>query len=216
MAITIKIRHIGPVKEANIDLNKINVLMGPQSSGKSTIAKIISSCTWVEKDVATSQSLEMYQKRDNYFIDRLETFHKLKGYFKQEGRYISYKSNVIEIEYSATHFSIEWNDRYAYQRSKISYIPSERNMVILPDVENVELGNTNIRSFLWDWRDARKNYLKSEKMSILNLGVDYYYDEHSGEDHIAKIDNGEMLYFYFIRWSTRFAQYESSFAGYRT
>jgi predicted ATPase len=191
MAITIRIRNVGPVKEAGFDLNKINVFMGEQSCGKSTVAKIISYCTWIEKDVATSQSLAIYQRRDNYFVDRLETFHKLKGYFKKEGRYISYKSDVIEIEYTAKDFSIEWNDRYAYQRSKISYIPSERNMLILPDIENVELGNTNMRSFLWDWQDARKNYLESGKMPILNLGVEYYYDENSGEDHITQIDNGD-------------------------
>ncbi|MDR1895966.1 MAG: AAA family ATPase, partial [Prevotellaceae bacterium] len=99
MAATIKIRNVGPVKEADFDLNKINVFMGPQSSGKSTIAKIISYCAWVEKDVATSQSLETYQRNDNYFIDRLESFHKLKKYFKT-GSYIFYKNNVIELEYN--------------------------------------------------------------------------------------------------------------------
>ena len=46
---TITIKNVGPVKEAHFELNKINVFMGPQSSGKSTIAKIISYCQWVEK-----------------------------------------------------------------------------------------------------------------------------------------------------------------------
>ena len=31
------IKNIGPIKEVELDLNKINVFMGPQSSGKSTI-----------------------------------------------------------------------------------------------------------------------------------------------------------------------------------
>ena len=58
---TIKIRNIGPIKEVEeITLNRVNVFMGPQSSGKSTIAKIISYCTWVEKDVATGQPLSYY------------------------------------------------------------------------------------------------------------------------------------------------------------
>ena len=46
----IEIRNIGPIKDVNFGLNKINVLMGPQSSGKSTIAKIIGFCQWVEND----------------------------------------------------------------------------------------------------------------------------------------------------------------------
>ena len=37
------IRNVGPIKEVkDISLNKVNVFMGLQSSGKSTIAKIIS------------------------------------------------------------------------------------------------------------------------------------------------------------------------------
>jgi predicted ATPase len=43
------IQNIGPVRNVEIELNKINIVIGPQSSGKSTIAKIISFCQWVEK-----------------------------------------------------------------------------------------------------------------------------------------------------------------------
>ena len=38
------IRNIGPIKNVELDLNKINIFMGAQSCGKSTIAKIISYC----------------------------------------------------------------------------------------------------------------------------------------------------------------------------
>lgn len=192
MATTIKIRNIGPIQEADlINLNKVNVFMGPQSSGKSTIAKIISYCTWVEKDVATSQSLNEYQKSDDYFKNHLEKYHKLKGYFKPNS-YISYKSNVIEMEYDAGKFSIEWKDRYAYKRSKISYIPSERNMVILPEVKKVEFGHTYIRSFLFDWLDARKKYSKDTKMPVLNLNMGYFYNETLDEDYITGNQNNEI------------------------
>ena len=45
------IRNIGPIKNVDIELNKVNVFIGEQSSGKSTIAKIISFCSWLEKTV---------------------------------------------------------------------------------------------------------------------------------------------------------------------
>ena len=38
----LSIQNIGPVKAIDIELNRVTVFMGPQSSGKSTIAKIIS------------------------------------------------------------------------------------------------------------------------------------------------------------------------------
>ena len=184
------IRNVGPIKEAEFDLNKVNVFMGPQSSGKSTIAKIISYCTWVEKDVATSQSLKTYQDNKTHFRDHLVNFHKIKGYFREDS-FIYYKSNVVKIIWRNQQCEINWVDQYAYKRSKISYIPSERNMVILPDVKKVEFGNTNIRSFLFDWFDARKNYPKENKLSLLDLKVDYYYSESSSneEDHIRGIDD---------------------------
>ena len=186
---TIAIRNIGPIKEVKeIYLNKINVFMGLQSSGKSTIAKIISFCIWVEKDVATSQSLSEYQENKTYFRERLESFHKIKGYFNYNS-YIHYKSEVVDIIWENNTCSISWIDKYAYKRSKIAYIPSERNMVILPEARKSEFGNTNIRSFLFDWFEARKKYSNENNLSVLNLGVNYYYVEGSEEDHIRGNNN---------------------------
>jgi predicted ATPase len=180
------IRNVGPIKEAEFDLNKVNVFMGPQSSGKSTIAKIISYCDWVEKDVATSQSLKTYQDNKTHFRDHLVNFHKIKGYFRDDS-FIYYKSEVIEIKWEKQLCDIKWVDQYAYKRKKISYITSERNMITLPEIEKLEFGNINIRSFLFDWFDARKKYPIENKLSILNLDVEYYYVDNGivKEDHIS-------------------------------
>ena len=152
------------------------------------VAKIISFCTWVEKDVATSQSLSEYQENRTYFRERLESFHKIKGYFNSDS-YIHYKSEVIDIVWENEECSISWVDKYAYKRSKIAYIPSERNMVILPEARKSEFGNTNIRSFLFDWFESRKKYSNENNLSVLNLGVNYYYVEGSEEDHIKGNNN---------------------------
>lgn len=188
------IRNVGPIKEAEFDLNKVNVFMGPQSSGKSTIAKIISYCKWVEKDVATSQSLKIYQDNKTHFKEHIENFHKIKGYFTPNS-YLLYRSDIVEIKWENQLTEINWVDQYAYKRNKISYIPSDRNMITLPEVEKVEFGNTNIRSFLFDWLDARKNYPVENKLSILNLGIDYYYVDNGiiKEDHIRG-KNNEIVY----------------------
>ena len=177
---TIKIRNIGPIKEVpEITLNRVNVFMGPQSSGKSTIAKIISYCTWVEMDVATRQSLKEYDGTTR-FKDELESFHKIKGYFRADS-YIRYTSDTVEIIWENETCRLCWVNDLAYKLSKVSYIPSERNMVILPEARRVELGNTNVRSFLFDWFTACE---KCTDLPILNLGVNYHYVEAKEEDHI--------------------------------
>ena len=75
------IRNIGPIKNVDIELNKVNVFIGEQSSGKSTIAKIISFCSWLEKTV----------NKDNVFFGqgkeafrRLQAYHHIQSYFRED------------------------------------------------------------------------------------------------------------------------------------
>jgi len=175
---TLTIKNVGPIKEVlDLKLNKVNVFMGPQSSGKSTIAKIISHCAWIEKDASINEDLDGYDD----FEESLEKFHKMKGYFKGNS-FISYQSDVIEILYEEKKFSIKWANKDIYKRCKIAYIPSERNIVVMQEMEKVELPKTNIRSFLFDWFDARKTHPKKNK--ILGLGIQYYYNENKKEDRV--------------------------------
>lgn len=61
-------------------------------------------------------------------------------------------------------------------------------MVILPEVEKVEFPSNYLKSFLFDWLDARKQYSKEKRLSLLNIGFDYYYSESAKENHIKSID----------------------------
>jgi predicted ATPase len=183
----ITIKNVGPIKNIeSLKLNRVNVFMGPQSSGKSTIAKIISYCTWVEKDVAITQSLDEYNVNGS-FRKRLEEFHRINGYFKDNTE-IFYESDIIKLQFKNNKCSIEWVDKYAYKRSKIEYISSERSLIILPFIQKVEMPNNNNRSFLFDWYTIRSQYNKENRVKILGLPVEYYYDENTGESHIISTD----------------------------
>lgn len=180
----LKIKNIGPIEFIEIVLNKINVFMGQQSSGKSTIAKIISFCSWIEKDISIHQDFSHYLKDDN-FKEKLETFHKMKGYLSIDSE-IEYTGDAIRLHFKGDKINIEWvNTRFDYTKCKISYIPSERSMVILPEMEKVEFPNNYLKSFLFDWFDARKNYSKSNKLEILKTGLNFYFSEELKENHIS-------------------------------
>ena len=46
----IRIREFGPIKESGeLDISSVMLFCGQQGSGKSTIAKLISTCSWLEK-----------------------------------------------------------------------------------------------------------------------------------------------------------------------
>lgn len=51
------IDNIGPVKHVELNLKRINVIIGPQSVGKSCVLKIACFCAWAEKlySVGTGQ-----------------------------------------------------------------------------------------------------------------------------------------------------------------
>jgi predicted ATPase len=170
---TITIKNIGPIKDVTLDLNKVNIIMGPQSSGKSTIAKIISYCQWVEKRYILDGEF-------NYvFSEKFMDFHRISEVYFNADSLIWYKSNVIEITYSGNKNKQKIkkiNRGIEFINHKNIYIPAERNFVsVIPNLGKYIGKNDNIMNFLYDWYEVKEKYVKENKFSILNLGISYYH-----------------------------------------
>ena len=69
------------------------MLIGPQSSGKSTIAKVISFCLWLEKDVLMRRNTDYVSW--SFVEKQLLEFHELKNYLN-EGYAIFFVGDAIE------------------------------------------------------------------------------------------------------------------------
>lgn len=178
------IRNLGPLNEVDIELRKINVIIGPQSSGKSCVLKTACYCAWVEKRVELTQKPDYFEEEER-FIKELVRFHKLDGYVR-ENTYIEYESDYMHFSYDNTHkkFTFQWKDRWGYKRVKVTYIPAERNMVAaIPNWFDVQLADDNIRSFMSDWDIARKATVND--LAVLNLGVSYHYDPLTNSDKVV-------------------------------
>ncbi len=170
------LENIGPITIVDIDLKRYNIFIGPQSSGKSTIAKMISFCTWIEKRALTTLSEDVFSNEQE-FIEHVEEYHKMHDYFNEKS-VLEYNSQNIHILYKDSKLSIKILDKTSYKRKKILYIPSDRNLVAMPRLDRLVLEtNTNLRSFIFDWFDARGTYDKSHRLSILDLNMEYYYDK---------------------------------------
>lgn len=190
----LKIKNVGPIKNIDIELTKVNVIIGPQSSGKSTISKIACFLQWVEKQMCLEQSFIPFE-RGGVFIAQLIQFHNLEGYFDDKS-YIEYVSHTLSIKLDMSKGvepKIKWLDKTSYKRSKVLYIPSERN--IISSINNwleVRLEDNNTKSFLADWDLARKAIGQSSEFHITSLGVSYYFDKDKGLDFI-KFKNNDGL-----------------------
>lgn len=183
------IHNLGPLKEADVELKHINVIIGSQSSGKSCVLKTVCYCTWVEKRIELTQTSDFFAK-DGNFLKELERFHKLKGYIKPD-TFISYESDYMAFSYdNATNtFKFEWKEgRWNYRRSKVTYIPAERNLVAaIPNWFQVKFADDNIRDFMADWETARQ--ATQEDITVLNLGVSYHYDANTKSDRVKVSDD---------------------------
>lgn len=73
------------------------MLIGPQSSGKSTIAKVISFCLWLEKDVLMRRNTDYVSW--SFVEKQLLEFHKLKNYLN-EGYAIFFVGDAIDFSYT--------------------------------------------------------------------------------------------------------------------
>lgn len=182
------IKNIGPIKEVEFDLNKINVFMGPQSSGKSTIAKIISFCLWVEKNVCLfKDTLEVSVD----FKNKLGNYYHLLSYMG-ENSYILYQSEYVKIEYtgkvSGYVMPEKEVDKLTYKRSKIIYVPAERNLMALPYWITFKLSEDYLKSYASDWNFVRSIFNKEMPIEIKPLDVSYFYDEKERKDYISLTD----------------------------
>ena len=157
----IVIKNVGPIKKAELDLNKINVFMGPQSSGKSTIAKIISYCSWYEKNVILTSKLTK-----DFYKELLE-FHNLEDNYFSETSYIEYKSNNIHIifpgkDVKKLEVKVSVSIDNVFKNEKIEYIPAERNFVTIPGIGKYNESRNNVLSFLYDWFEAKREIIKEK------------------------------------------------------
>lgn len=185
------INNIGPISHIDIPINRLNVIIGKQSSGKSTIAKVLSFCLWLEKDIIAHQDKEYVDSP--LLIKELLNYHKITNYIK-DGAYIHYAGDFITFDYhNPNDFSISLSkDFEKATNGKVAYIPAERNLVALTNVSSLQMDKSYVRDFLFNWLSVHSKYTKDEAMPIVDLGVSYYFDDDSKRDKVILKDGKEL------------------------
>lgn len=82
--VNLTVYQFGPISEADVVFDKYTVLIGKQGSGKSTIAKLYSMFTWLEKGLARRITSEKYITQYSRFQKIYCAYHRLESYFKRE------------------------------------------------------------------------------------------------------------------------------------
>lgn len=181
------ISNIGPIKSISLELNRFNVFIGPQGCGKSTVAKIVSFCQWLEKDCLKHQ---MTSHIDSNFINsNLLEYHNMEGYFS-ESSYFKFSSEATDIVYSNKELHVTRREKFCTAPiSKNAYIPAERNVISVPGIFSTKMPDNYILDFIDTWLNVRDKYRNGEKVALLDLNQFYSYDEKEKKDIVSSADN---------------------------
>ncbi|UQB69747.1 ATP-binding protein [Epilithonimonas zeae] len=177
----IKIKNFGPIKngllenDGWIDISKNTIFIGNQGSGKSTIAKLISTFMWIEKALTRGDFDEKWLIRKNRFKNHFLTYHRLENYFPTDKKtIIEYKGDAFHFIYENDNFKVITNVDGSYQLPQIMYIPSERNFISYVKTPNeLKLSSEALNEFLTEFNNAKNTLKSSVVFPINNLSIEY-------------------------------------------
>ena len=82
----LRVKNFGPIRtglienDGWIDVKKVTVFLGDQGTGKSTVAKLITTFTWLEKVLMRGDITENELSIPNALKKHLE-YHRISNYF---------------------------------------------------------------------------------------------------------------------------------------
>ena len=201
---SLHIINFGPILDSTkIELTPLMVLIGRQSSGKSTFMKVLCFCRWVEKKimVSTDDIVSQYTHY-NRFIKDLKSFHRLNDEYFRADTELKYDGDVICIEYTGINGNakIVRKKSFAEKRynSKLCYIPAERNLVSA--IQNVDktykaTGRDVLFNFIYEWDEAKEPYTNEHPFKLAATGG-FSYVNKFGADMLVREDGSETPAFY--------------------
>lgn len=188
---TIEIRKIGPLVETGIvPVSQVMLLIGEQSTGKSTFMKILCFCCWLEKQVMIGGD-SIVSKYTHYyrFWNELKKFHHLNDEFFSDSSYIKYDGSAVQIEMRGKkrNAKIVRNPKFAEIRHnlKLSFLPSERNLLSsILNIENLYRSKDvdMLFNYILEWGEARSQFNATHPLDLLFVdNMKYHYDAKNGD-----------------------------------
>ena len=141
---SLQIKNIGPLKDTGkLVLTPLQLFIGKQSTGKSTLLKVLCFCQWVEKRALLDGKDFVYNYTHYYrFRKDLCRFFRLPDDFFKTSSLIDYEGEAYRITLSG-----RGNARVLRQASqpvqagnaKLCFVPAERNLLFAfnKNVDNV-------------------------------------------------------------------------------
>lgn len=178
----IKIKNFGPIKDSTslddgwIEIKKVTMFMGNQGSGKSTVAKLISTFSWMEK-VLTRGDFKEKEFTANRFKNKYCGYHRITNYFIKDKTEISYQGDSYHFTYTQRgEFQIKRvaNGMNVYPLPQIMYVPAERNFISMVNKPNLikDLPDA-LLTFLSEYDKAKDSIKGTFSLPINHASLEY-------------------------------------------
>ena len=195
----LRIKNIGPLTDTGvIPITNIMLIIGEQSTGKSTFMKILSFCRWIEKNVMLGKYEEIVKKGE--FIRQLKEFHKLsEEYFKVGEPYVEYHSDIVSIIHKGigTKTQVSKTEKDKRHNTKISYIPAERNLLsVIPNLDNKYKASSYDSMFncAMEFSEANSVFTKKNPLKLAFADdMEYYHDGFNDYVKLQKSNTALLL-----------------------
>jgi ABC-type lipoprotein export system ATPase subunit len=192
----IKIKNFGPIKEGYqendgwIDIKKVTVFIGNQGSGKSTVAKVFSTLSWIEKAMVKGILRQDELNQYNRFLKHL-AYQRVEKYI-QDDTIIEYSGKAFSFSFKNGEFAASKSTTNGYQLPKIMYAPAERNFLSVVDRPD-KLKNLPSTLYTFnDEYDTAKN-LFAEGLKLPINDALFEYDKLNKLAHIVGVDKSYKL-----------------------
>lgn len=170
----IRVQNFGPLKNNTewIEVNKVTLLIGNQGSGKSTVAKLISTFTWIEKALNRGDYTIKYFERKQKFKKTFLSYHRIHNYIKADTR-IEYIGNSHNFVFENDVLHIEKNSETS-ELPQIMYVPAERNfLTYIETFKELKVSSPSLREFRDEYKNAQKNIKGQYSLPIADTYLEY-------------------------------------------
>lgn len=168
----IVIKKFGPISNAEVEIKKVVVLIGDNAVGKSTIIKLISAFSWMEKALFRGSEKKWFEK-ENRLKNFLLPYHRIDNYLRSDS-VIEYYGKAHTIKYGDGKISIEPQTDNNYQLPQIMYVPAERNfLTYLRNTKDFKSEGESLQDFERELFNASNNLKGTLPLPINDFEIEY-------------------------------------------
>jgi predicted ATPase len=186
----IRIKNFGPIKEGClendgwIDVKKVTVFIGNQGSGKSAVAKVFSTMSWIEKAINRGD-VDTRTLSISVFL-RFFEYQRIINYFRDD-TIIEYEGDSARIKYNG---KMDWPDVQTLKKSnfnmpKIMYVPAERNFLsVVKNPYGIKNLPDTLRTFAEELRKGQLE-LNGKLLQLPISELKYKYNKENETSYIV-------------------------------